>query len=386
MNNRKLHAGDAQMPELPMETTYFPTNKEAIDKRIASINPIAYAKTRNFINGAVTYLSPYLSRGFISLPQVKAQILQNNTKWQAEKLLQELAWREYFQRVWQHLGNGILNDIKQPQAKVANRFIPIAIINHQTQILGIDNGINNLYKTGYMHNHVRMYTAMLTCNIAQSHWLLPAKWMYYHLLDGDPASNMLSWQWVAGSFSSKKYYANQENIEKYTGTKQQPSYLNSSYEAIAEMPIPNALAAISELNLTTQLPTTTALNLNPELPLLVYNSFHTNPNWKTSEKANRVLLLEPDHFAKFAVSEKVLNFIIDLAVKNIPDIQIFCGSFTALEKLYFDLNNKGKIYFLEHPTTQHYRGIKEEREWLFPQVSGYFPSFFSYWKKCEKWL
>ena len=35
--------------------------------------------------------------------------------------------------------------------------------------------------------------------------------MYYHLLDGDWASNALSWQWVAGSNASKKYYANQAN-------------------------------------------------------------------------------------------------------------------------------------------------------------------------------
>lgn len=59
---------------------------------------------------------------------------------------------------------------------------------------------------------------MLTCTIAQPHWLNPARWMNCHLLDGDLASNMLSWQWVASSFSSKKYYANQENINKYIGS------------------------------------------------------------------------------------------------------------------------------------------------------------------------
>jgi len=31
-----------------------------------------------------------------------------------------------------------------------------------------------------------------------------------HLLDGDAASNVCSWQWVAGTFSSKKYFCNQE--------------------------------------------------------------------------------------------------------------------------------------------------------------------------------
>ena len=50
-----------------------------------------------------------------------------------------------------------------------------------------------------MHNHLRMYTASITSVIAKAHWLNPSKWMYYHLLDGDLASNSCSWQWVAGS-------------------------------------------------------------------------------------------------------------------------------------------------------------------------------------------
>ena len=48
--------------------------------------------------------------------------------------------------------------------------------------------------------------------------------------------------------------------------------------------------------------------------------------------------------------------------------------------------NKPIVYFKEHPTTKHYQGIREERDWLFPQVNGYFPSFFGYWKKCERYL
>jgi len=45
----------------------FPTTYDLVVERINNINPIKYAKTRNFINGDVTYLSPYLSRGVISV-------------------------------------------------------------------------------------------------------------------------------------------------------------------------------------------------------------------------------------------------------------------------------------------------------------------------------
>ena len=50
--------------------------------------------------------------------------------------------------------------------------------------------------------------------------------MYYHLLDGDWASNALSWQWVAGSNANKKYYANQDNINKYFNSSQKQTFLD----------------------------------------------------------------------------------------------------------------------------------------------------------------
>ena len=37
-----------------------------------------------------------------------------------------------------------------------------------------------------------------------------------HLLDGDPASNHLSWQWVASTFSHKPYFFNRDNLERYS--------------------------------------------------------------------------------------------------------------------------------------------------------------------------
>ena len=94
-------------------TVDFPTSYQQIIERINRINPIQYSKTRNFINGAVTYLSPYISRGVISVKQLMDAVLQQGYKpYQIEKFLQELAWREYFQRVWQNTGDEIWKDRK----------------------------------------------------------------------------------------------------------------------------------------------------------------------------------------------------------------------------------------------------------------------------------
>ena len=360
----------------------FPTSFAEIINRVNQIDPVAYGKSRNYLNGAVTYLSPYIARGVISLPFIKEQILTKHPKATAEKLLQELAWREYFQRVWQAKGMQIFTDLKQTQTNVANKQIPEAIVNGCTNIQGIDQSINQLMNSGYMHNHARMYTAMLACNIGRSHWLEPAKWMYYHLLDGDLVSNMLSWQWVCGAFSHKKYYANQENINTYCATIQENSFLQHSYEVLPSLPIPNVLLKTIKPTLTTQLPTNEVFNVDTTLPLLLYNSYQLDPNWYAGKKANRILVFEPSHFAQFPVSEKVLSFIIRLAKDNIPGIKIYVGEVGDLT----DAAACQGTYYKEHPTALHYPGIAESRDWLFPKVTGYYNSFFGFWKKCEKYL
>ncbi len=360
---------------------HFPTQYNEIIARIEQADARKYEKTRNFINGAVTYLSPYIARGVIQLPQIKEIVVPKFGKYVSEKLVQELAWREFFQRVWQHKDAAIFNDLKQEQENVKHRKIPTNIVTANTGIHAIDIAIRQLYQTGYMHNHARMYTAMLTCNIAKSHWLMPAKWMYYHLLDGDLASNMLSWQWVAGSFSSKKYYANQDNINKYAGTQQRGSYLDCAYEAFPFVSIPIELSATEELNLTTELPLKKTPAIDPSLPTLIYNSYNLDPFWHNEIKANRILLLEPAHFVEYPISDKVMQFILNLAKDNIADIQVYTGPFQELEKLI----GNNKIIFKEHPIAAHYKGIQVERAWLFPAVSQYFGSYFSYWKKCERY-
>jgi deoxyribodipyrimidine photo-lyase len=366
----------------------FPPDYESILERIEAIDPIKYAQTRNYLNGRITYLSPYLSRGVISLPQILNSIFKKGypTK-AAEKLIQELAWREYYQRVWQAKGNQIWEDLKQPQQEVAHHSMITAIQKACTGIDVIDKEIKQLSESGYLHNHIRMYLSSIVCNIGKAHWLNPSKWMYYHLLDGDIASNNCSWQWVAGAFSSKKYYCNQENINKYTFSNQTNTFLDTPYEALVEMPIPLSLQGTADIDLHTKLPETKFPFIDISLPTLIYNSYNLDPNWKKNEMVNRILLLEPSHFNQYPISEKVIDFIIDLS-KNIKGIQIFVGEIEEIANAYkvANVDPSKNIISKEHPAFNHYPGIKEERDWMFPSVTGYHSSFFSYWKKCERIL
>lgn len=357
----------------------FPISYEEIINRMESVNPVRYKDTRNFIDGDLTYLSPYIARGVISTRQVMQSVLERGFEFhKAEKLFQELAWRDYWQQVWIAKGTGINRDLKQPQQDVANFKMPAALVEGSTGIEAIDLALADFFETGYLHNHLRLYIAALACNLGKSHWYTPARWMYYHLLDGDWASNALSWQWVAGSNSSKKYYANQENINRYCYSTQRNTYLDTDYPTLAKAPVPPPLKKLIDPGLSVKLRKQNEIACDVSRTTLVYNYYNLDPTWRANENVNRILLLEPSHFEQYPVSEKVLGFILALS-KNISGIRIFVGEFGHLKKLL----TPGKIRFKEHPLNKHYEGTSDAREWMFP-VQGYYPSFFSYWKQCLK--
>lgn len=360
----------------------FSTDKVEVSQLLNEINPAVYARTRNYLDGAVTYFSPYISRGVLSTKMVFDHLKKQNYAWEeVEKLVQELAWRDFFQLIWKRLGNDINLDIKQAQEQVKRWDLPQALREPDTGIQAIDSGIQELYDSGYMHNHVRMYTAALACNIGRYHWSEPARWMYYHLLDADWASNACSWQWVAGAFSQKKYFANQENINKHTGTKQTNTYLDVSYEEITDVDIPGQLMQGEKAVWKTNLPETDAdFHLNSDLPTLIYNWYNLDFEWHKEKNCNRVLLLEPSVFECYPVGDKSIKFMLDLA-QNINGIQLFVGVFEELRRIA----GESTFIFKEHPLNQ-YEGLEEPRDFLTPIPTKSFNSFFGFWKSIEKQL
>ncbi|MCG3024473.1 FAD-binding domain-containing protein, partial [Escherichia coli] len=50
-----------------------------------------------------------------------------------------------------------------------------------------------------MHNRVRMVVASFLVKNLQIHWRAGEEWFWDTLVDADPASNAVNWQWVAGS-------------------------------------------------------------------------------------------------------------------------------------------------------------------------------------------
>jgi len=193
----------------------------AAQAALATIDPVRYAQTRNALDGAVTGLSPYIRHGVLSLAQVRDAVLARvKAAPHAEKLLTELAWREYWQRVYAAIGDGIWYD-REPyktghRADAYAKKLPDDIRAGQTGLACIDQFVIELHTTGYLHNHARMWMAAYVVHWRKVRWQAGARWFLQHLLDGDPASNNLSWQWIASTFSHKPYFFNRENLQRYT--------------------------------------------------------------------------------------------------------------------------------------------------------------------------
>ena len=216
--------------------TLFPPTREAALARIASVDPAEYSRSRNALNGAVTQLSPYITHGFISLPEVLEGVRSHHSVRTQDKFVFELGWREYFRHVWQHRGNGIFKSLHEgvlPDEAYADK-IPFDILHTNTGVAAIDMAVKTLYATGYLHNHARMWLASYMVHLRKVHWRAGADWMYGHLLDGDLASNHLSWQWVAGTGSHKPYLFNTENVSRYAPSAWHSagSVIDTTYEEL----------------------------------------------------------------------------------------------------------------------------------------------------------
>ena len=146
------------------------------------------------------------------------------------------------------------------------------------------------------------------------------------------------------------------------------------------MEIPNVLKDNIALKVGLYLPKMENPPVLVDQNTLVYNYYNLDPDWHKEESFQRVLLLEPSQFEKHPVHQKCIDFVIGLS-ENIPDIKLFVGEFEALLAQI----SQEKITYKEHPLNRHYQGHQESREWL-STVTGYYPSFFSFWKKCKKEL
>lgn len=205
-----------------------------------------YASGRNYDRGpgrhsAVSTLSPYLRRRLVLEQDVVAAALAEHGAEGAEKFVQEVLWRGYFKGwlerrpgIWTSYLEGLAQDFAQVDADRRLRRQLSAAEAGETGLACFDAWAQELVETGYLHNHARMWFASVWIFTFKLPWRLGADFFYRHLLDGDPASNTLSWRWVAGLHTrGKTYQARAWNIAKYTDQRFTPRDTELAAEAQA---------------------------------------------------------------------------------------------------------------------------------------------------------
>lgn len=182
-----------------------------------------YAGTRNKLHGNVSRLSSYIRHGVLGLREVAESVRERfGRSWDALKFWQELGWRQFWRLVYGRLGNQIYEDLEPAKVPLGENFpeeLPAEIQEGRTGLVCMDESVRELVETGYMHNHARMWFASFVIHFRKLGWKAGERFFYQHLLDGDPASNALSWQWVASTFSHRPYLFNKENVQENGGKK-----------------------------------------------------------------------------------------------------------------------------------------------------------------------
>lgn len=180
-----------------------------------------YAALRNFDFGPgrrdnVSRLSAHIRHRLITEEEVAHAVLAEQGYDAAEKFLQEIAWRTYW-KGWLEMRPQVWSRwLAQVDALGTVEGIDAAT-GGTTGIDCFDAWVAELKQTGYLHNHARMWFASIWIFTLRLPWQAGADFMFRHLLDGDPASNTLSWRWVAGLHTPGKHYlARASNIARYT--------------------------------------------------------------------------------------------------------------------------------------------------------------------------
>ncbi|WP_342151449.1 FAD-binding domain-containing protein [Methylorubrum sp. SB2] len=206
-----------------------------------------YAAARNTDRGpekhpTTSALSPYLRRRLLTEAEVADAALAAFGEEGAEKFVTEVFWRTYFKghlETHPEAWTGYLSEVEAQRqrlkAEPGLRRTYEAAVEGRTGIEGFDDWARELVATGWLHNHARMWFASIWIFSLRLPWPLGAAFFLEHLRDGDPASNTLSWRWVAGLHTRGKHYvARADNIRRYTEGRFDPTGLDEYPDALEE--------------------------------------------------------------------------------------------------------------------------------------------------------
>ncbi|HPO14501.1 MAG TPA: deoxyribodipyrimidine photo-lyase [Candidatus Hydrogenedentes bacterium] len=168
-----------------------------------------YPEGRDFpAQSDTSRLSPYLHFGEIS-PHAIWHCVADRAAFHPhpglmrgeETFLRQLAWREFAHHLLFHFPHTAESPLRPEFSSFPWRHDPTALEAWQKGLTGypiVDAGMRELWRTGWMHNRVRMIAGSFLVKDLLLPWQKGAQWFWHTLVDADLANNTLGWQWVAG--------------------------------------------------------------------------------------------------------------------------------------------------------------------------------------------
>ena len=276
-----------------------------IEKKIMN-----YSFSRNFDLGVerrdnISNLSHLISHRILLEFDIVKKILKKRKYSDVEKFIQEVFWRIYWKGWLEHRPK-VWKDFIEFETNTVNKMNYEKAINGKTNISCFDEWVSELKNYNYLHNHSRMWFASIWIFTLKLPWQLGAKFFMEHLLDGDSASNTLSWRWVAGlQTKGKNYLARSSNIEKYTNGRFKNIKLNEDACPIEE----DKIYETEELKKVFSTHTKSKILLMFETDLFFSNRTHLLDHY---DQILMILLENADR--KIKLSKTVLNYKRDLMV------------------------------------------------------------------------
>lgn len=182
-----------------------------------------YAQRRSFVRPGhpfVTRLSGAIRHRLVLERELIESLLATHAFATVDKLVQELCWRAYWKawlqrrpNVWRDWVESVPRRRAALDATARRRLARLEAGDSGVAIM--DAFARELVDTGYLHNHARMWFASFWVHVEELPWELGAEFFLRHLLDGDAASNTLSWRWIAGWHTAgKRYFVRRSNLER----------------------------------------------------------------------------------------------------------------------------------------------------------------------------
>lgn len=295
--------------------TFGQASRAEAERRLAGFLPQAgttFGSSRRYDNGPgrhdnVSGLSPYLRYRLISEAEVAEAVIQEHGVKGAEPFLQELLWRTYW-KGWLEARPSVYLAYRRSVADERLRFAGTssytAALEGRTGLSAFDAWNQELIETGYLHHQARLAYASIWIFSLRLPWTLGAAHFQHHLIDGDPASNTLSWRHVAGLHTPGKHVlARAQEIATFTrGRFDLKGRLNESAVPLTGPPVPPAHLTSwpqqpSELLAERYSLLVTPDDLTPELTPL------------SQLKPQSIVVCGPRLLGEGAVSAKVTDFI-----------------------------------------------------------------------------